>query len=194
MVVDAVATSGSVSASDYVVTVTSVKGGTVLDAEKASTSDYVAAISSIDSATVVEPYASIGGSTRNSVVIIASSYGAKRGHHNSSSHFGNASDYVVTISSINDATVTFSTTQGVGSKVATRGAKANTTSGSVVSVTAAGEYIIPIAGIENTIIEKAEPATITSNSVVASKSISDTSIDYLLYPRRGNNIILLSKR
>jgi hypothetical protein len=33
-----------------------------------------------------------------------------------------------------------------------------------------------------------------SDCVVASKSISDTCIEYLLHPRQGDNIILVSKR
>jgi hypothetical protein len=69
----------------------------------------------------------------------------------------------------------------------------------------ARNYIVIIGGIKRASIvkacatglkvtEKIEFSASASDCVVASKSISDASIEYFLYPRHGDNIILLSKR
>jgi len=102
---------GTAIASDYVVTLTGIEGGvqqSVEDADiRASTSDYVVALFSIEatgaqdlytvSAEIAEFFKS---RTRDGVVTIASIYiivPAK----NSPALLGNASDYVISITSIN---------------------------------------------------------------------------------------------
>jgi hypothetical protein len=67
----------------------------------------------------------------------------------------------------------------------------------------ASNYVATLRRIERAGVEKAVFSVgvvrlvngrNTSDCVVSGKSISDTCIEYLLHPRRGDNIILLSKR
>jgi hypothetical protein len=65
----------------------------------------------------------------------------------------------------------------------------------------ASDYVVTIGGIERAdILDAVGTLTIAENTpnasdcVVASKSISDTCIDYFFYPKHGDNISFVGKR
>ncbi len=101
----------------------------------------------------------------------------------------NASEYVVTIAGIERTGV-------VNAKCRIRSALA--------SADGTRYYVVTISSIERAGVENAAKSILrgsvkgyllsANDYIVASKSISDASIEYFLHARLGDNIILLSKR
>jgi hypothetical protein len=112
----------------------------------------------------------------------------------------NARDYVVTLTSIDNGKVGEAETI-LGSASSSRNyvfsiaSIDNSCVDDAVTIIGAiaSDYVVTILSIEGRRVRDASN-TNTSDYVVASKSISDASIEYFLLPRQGDNIILVSKR
>jgi hypothetical protein len=144
--------------------------------------DYVITITSINGATVARNTPSTD--TRNYVVAIASIERTEVVVNAASAP--NASKYVVTIVGIERTGV-----ENAGCSIRSAFASADGTRYYVVTISS-----IERAGVENAVgwASGTDYVFSTSDSIITSKSISYASIKYFLYPRRGDNIILLSKR
>jgi hypothetical protein len=153
--------------------------------------DHVTTITSINNATIGAGNAipiEIGGfvlvgDTRNYVVAITS---IERTGVENAAFAPTASNSVVTIAGI-DRT-------GVVNAKCRR-------SSAFASADGTHYYVVTIRSIERARVENAvycasgtDYVFSASDSVVTSKSISDASIKYFIYPRRGDNISLVGKR
>jgi hypothetical protein len=157
----------------------------VRDAYLANANDYVVTITSIEvargSETGIIFVSAIVRSANNFVITIAGVYRASVDDTVTNFSCSIPIYYVVTITSINAA--------AVENAIRKRG---------VLCLVMGTRYsIVTLGSIDGAGVENAGSASIAnaSDSVVASKSISDASIDeYFFYPRRRDNIILVSKR
>jgi hypothetical protein len=156
----------------------------VRDAYLANASDYVVTITSIEVARGIETGIIFVSATVSSasdyVITIAGIYRSSVGYTVTNSSGSIPIYYVVTITSINAAAVD----------------NAMRKRGVLCLVMDTRDSIVTLGSIEDARVENARSTSIAnaSDSVVASKSISDASIDeYFFHPRRRNNIILVSK-
>jgi hypothetical protein len=181
-------------ASDFVVTITSIEvargsetGNIFVSAIVSSASDYVITIAGIEGAGVVDTVTISGTIPFYYVITITGIYRSPVADPQSISG-SSPIYYVVTITGINAAYLA--------------NAIIRTKRRVFCVVIGARDYVVTLggiegAGVENTVVQSAGSTSSSANasdSVVASKSISDRSIEYLLYPRHRDNISLVGKR
>jgi hypothetical protein len=161
---------------DCVFSIAGIYKSTVADAGKTSDAlDRVITITSIETkGAIVDADHAL---TSDSVIAVSSIQDATL-NDEESLKAARGSDYVVTISGIERAGVVNAVYARTGS---------------------ASNYVLTLARIEHAGVANAVYAPIAkapnaSDCVVASKSISDTSIDYVLLARLRDNISLVSKR
>jgi hypothetical protein len=197
-----VADAGKTSdALDRVITITSIETkGAIVDADHALTSDSVIAVSSIQDATLNDEESLKAARGSDYVVTIS---GIERAGVVNAAEPPRGTNYVVTLARIERAGVVNAVSEPPLGRncvvILGRIERAGVVNAVYARTGSASNYVLTLARIEHAGVANAVYAPIAkapnaSDCVVASKSISDTSIDYVLLARLRDNISLVSKR